>query len=89
MTTLASYPAITPSTEFQFTSRDGLNIASARGDSHGPMRGVVQIAHGMGEHIGCCQSPAIRRAADSILKSPAGHHKASPVKRMPVSFAPQ
>src|SRR5262249_15977936 len=41
-----------PSAEFHFTSVDGLQIASARWDSRAPMRGVVQIAHGMGEHIG-------------------------------------
>lgn len=41
-----------PSSEFRFTSTDGLRIACARWDSRGPVRGVVQIAHGMGEHIG-------------------------------------
>ena len=41
-----------PSAEFQFISTDGLSVACARWDGHGPMRGVVQIAHGMGEHIG-------------------------------------
>src|SRR5262245_6883132 len=40
------------STEFRFSSSDGLSIACARWDSRGPVRGVVQIAHGMGEHIG-------------------------------------
>src|SRR6201988_3768525 len=44
--------AATPSAEFSFTSSDGLRIACARWDSHGPVRGVIQIAHGMGEHIG-------------------------------------
>ena len=43
---------ITPSTDFGFTSSDGLRIACARWDSRGPARGVLQIAHGMGEHIG-------------------------------------
>jgi len=38
--------------EFQFTSTDGLRIACSRWDSRGPCRGVVQIAHGLGEHIG-------------------------------------
>jgi alpha-beta hydrolase superfamily lysophospholipase len=38
--------------EFQFNSSDGLCIASARWDSRGPARAVIQIAHGMGEHIG-------------------------------------
>lgn len=40
------------SSEFRFTSADGLRVACARWDSLGPARGVVQIAHGMGEHIG-------------------------------------
>ncbi len=39
-------------TEFRFTSSDGLPIACTRWDSRGPVRGVIQIAHGMGEHIG-------------------------------------
>src|SRR5271163_3251204 len=38
--------------EFQFTSSDGLRIACARWANLAPPRGVVQIAHGMGEHIG-------------------------------------
>src|SRR5215475_6960508 len=41
-----------PSTEFRFTSTDGLRVECARWDSVGRVRGVVQIAHGMGEHIG-------------------------------------
>ncbi len=40
------------STDFRFTSRDGLQIACTRWDSRGEARGMVQIAHGMGEHIG-------------------------------------
>ena len=39
-------------TEFQFTSADGLPIACVRWDGQDRVRGVVQIAHGMGEHIG-------------------------------------
>jgi alpha-beta hydrolase superfamily lysophospholipase len=37
---------------FRFTSTDGLRIACARWDSQGPVLGIVQIAHGLGEHIG-------------------------------------
>ena len=37
---------------FQFTSTDGLRNACARWDSREPSRGIVQIAHGLGEHIG-------------------------------------
>jgi alpha-beta hydrolase superfamily lysophospholipase len=44
-------PAAAPP-EFGFVSTDGLRIACARWDSRGPVRGVIQIAHGMGEHIG-------------------------------------
>jgi alpha-beta hydrolase superfamily lysophospholipase len=42
---------VSSSKEFQFTSKDGLPISCARWDSQGPSRGVLQIAHGMGEHI--------------------------------------
>jgi alpha-beta hydrolase superfamily lysophospholipase len=37
---------------FQFTSADGLSIACVkwRGPHH--VRGVIQIAHGLGEHLG-------------------------------------
>ncbi|MBV8827924.1 MAG: alpha/beta hydrolase [Acidobacteriaceae bacterium] len=42
----------TPFREFGLTSVDGLRVACGRWDSRGPTRGVVQIAHGMGEHIG-------------------------------------
>jgi alpha-beta hydrolase superfamily lysophospholipase len=44
--------SISSSKEFQFTSKDGLPISCACWDSLGPSRGVLQIAHGMGEHIG-------------------------------------
>ena len=37
---------------FRLTSSDGLCIACARWESRGPARAVVQIAHGMGEHMG-------------------------------------
>ena len=40
------------SRHFQFTSSDGLKIACTRWDSRRPTRGVVQVAHGLGEHIG-------------------------------------
>lgn len=40
------------SAEFRLESKDRLPIACARWDSRIPVRGVVQIAHGMGEHIG-------------------------------------
>jgi alpha-beta hydrolase superfamily lysophospholipase len=38
-------------THFRFTSADRSSIACVRWDSQGTSRGVVQIAHGMGEYI--------------------------------------
>jgi len=38
--------------DFQFTSEDGLQIACSRWQNDGPSRGIIQIAHGMGEHCG-------------------------------------
>jgi alpha-beta hydrolase superfamily lysophospholipase len=37
---------------FRFTSADGLSIACVKWSGHHPVRGVVQIAHGLGEHMG-------------------------------------
>jgi alpha-beta hydrolase superfamily lysophospholipase len=37
---------------FRFTSTDTLPIECVRWDQRGTLRGVVQIAHGLGEHIG-------------------------------------
>ena len=52
MSAQIAHSTITASAEFNFTSSDGLKVVCFRWDSHGPARGVVQIAHGMGEHIG-------------------------------------
>ena len=41
-----------PTERFWLTSSDGLCLACARWDSRGPARAIVQIAHGMGEHMG-------------------------------------
>jgi alpha-beta hydrolase superfamily lysophospholipase len=37
---------------FQFTSSDGLSIACVKWANSRNVRGVVQIAHGLGEHVG-------------------------------------
>jgi len=37
---------------FHFTSTDGLSIACAKWSDHHEPRGLVQIAHGLGEHMG-------------------------------------
>jgi alpha-beta hydrolase superfamily lysophospholipase len=37
---------------FQFKSDDGLSIACVKWGNHRGVRGVVQIAHGLGEHVG-------------------------------------
>jgi alpha-beta hydrolase superfamily lysophospholipase len=41
-----------PSATFEFISTDGLRVACFRWNSRRAARGVVQIAHGMGEHVG-------------------------------------
>ncbi|MEE2025560.1 alpha/beta fold hydrolase [Alkalimonas mucilaginosa] len=41
-----------PTETFHFLSSDGLSIACARWNAKGTARGTIQIAHGMGEHIG-------------------------------------
>ncbi|MCC8935680.1 alpha/beta hydrolase [Bradyrhizobium sp. Arg68] len=48
---MALVDAAVPDAEFRLTSADGLCISCARWDSKGPTRGVIQIAHGMGEHF--------------------------------------
>lgn len=52
MSAQRSLNTFAPSFEFRFTSSDGMRIACARWNSRGRVRGVVQLAHGMGEHIG-------------------------------------
>jgi hypothetical protein len=48
----SSYATTIRSVEFRLRSSDGLRVACTRWDGGSPARGVVQIAHGMGEHIG-------------------------------------
>jgi alpha-beta hydrolase superfamily lysophospholipase len=43
---------------FQFTSSDGLSIACVKWSGQHEPRGVVQIAHRLGEHIGRYAKPA-------------------------------
>jgi len=38
-------------TRFTYPARDGLNITAYRWDAAGPARGIVQLTHGMGEHV--------------------------------------
>jgi alpha-beta hydrolase superfamily lysophospholipase len=42
--------------QFKMTGTDGLQIACARWSNRKPPRGLLQIAHGMGEHIGRYQT---------------------------------
>ena len=43
---------------FQFTSTDGLSIACVKWSGHHDPRAVIQIAHGLGEHMGRYQELA-------------------------------
>src|SRR6266513_183596 len=51
-TSVASEGRMTQPKRFQFTSTDGLSIACMKYGGHHDVRGVVQIAHGLGEHMG-------------------------------------
>src|SRR2546423_10623879 len=51
-TSVASEGRMTQPKRFQFTSTDGLSIACMKWGGHHDVRGVVQIAHGLGEHMG-------------------------------------
>jgi alpha-beta hydrolase superfamily lysophospholipase len=51
MSTQVAHAAMIP-LEFKFTSSDGLQVACYRWNSVGPTRGIIQIAHGIGEHAG-------------------------------------
>jgi alpha-beta hydrolase superfamily lysophospholipase len=42
---------MTTMTEFSFTGRDGRPVAGYRWEPQGPPRGVVQLTHGVGEHL--------------------------------------
>lgn len=46
MTSTAAAP-----TTFSYPARDGLDITAYRWDPQGPARGIVQLTHGMGEHL--------------------------------------
>src|SRR5438445_8462927 len=46
------------SERFQFTSTDGLSIACVKWSGHHDLRAVIQIAHGLGEHMGRYQELA-------------------------------
>jgi len=64
--------------EFQFTSTDGLQIACARWNNRKLGRGIIQIAHGTGEHIGRYQSliEALIRAGLTVYANDhRGHGK--------------
>src|SRR5258705_5497316 len=52
MSAQRSLNTFAPSFGFQFTSSDVMRIGCARWDSSLLVRGVVQIAHGIGEHNG-------------------------------------
>ena len=42
--------ALMPEEEFRFSSADGTSVLCYRWLPTGPVRGVLQVSHGMGEH---------------------------------------
>lgn len=69
--------------DFQFTSKDGLQIACSRWESCGPARGIVQIAHGMGEHMGRYSEliTVLREASFIVYANDHRGHGRTAVKR--------
>jgi alpha-beta hydrolase superfamily lysophospholipase len=59
-------------TEFRFTSTDGTRVACARWDARAPVRGMVQIAHGMGE-VGRYEKAGISRISHDFYSG--GRHE--------------
>src|SRR5438094_10144576 len=51
---------------FHFTSTDGLSIACAKWSGQHEPRGVVQIAHGLGGHMGSCAELAETLLEDEL-----------------------
>jgi len=69
--------------DFQFTSKDGLQIACSRWESCGPARGIVQVAHGMGEHMGRYSElrTVLREASFIVYANDHRGHGRTAVKR--------
>jgi alpha-beta hydrolase superfamily lysophospholipase len=51
---------------FTYISDDGLAIVCSKWSSRGPVRGIVQIAHGLGEHVGRYSELAQRLAREGF-----------------------
>lgn len=77
--------------EFHFTGADGLQIACARWNNRKSGRGVIQIAHGMGEHMGRYQSliEALVRAGLIVYSNDhRGHGKTARSRKELGDFGP-
>lgn len=77
--------------EFQFTSADGMQIACARWNNGKPGRGVIQIAHGMGEHMGRYQNliEALVRAGMTVYANDhRGHGRTAHSREELGNFGP-
>ena len=78
-------------TVFQFEGRDGAPITAYRWPANGPVRGVLQVAHGMGEHALRYLAPleALRDAGITIFANDhRGHGKTAPNKAALGDFGP-
>jgi len=67
---------------FHLTSSDGLRIACARWDSGGPVRDIIQIAHGLGEHVGRYLG-LVERLVKTNLVVYAGDHRGHGLTALP------
>jgi alpha-beta hydrolase superfamily lysophospholipase len=71
--------------QFQFASADGLQITCARWNNRHPPRGVIQIAHGMGEHIGRYQNIIEELVHAGVVVYGNDHREKSAATRLAVS----
>ncbi|HTQ51496.1 MAG TPA: alpha/beta hydrolase [Candidatus Acidoferrales bacterium] len=78
--------SLVTSHRFQFTSKDGLQIACTRWNNRAPSRGIIQIAHGMGEHIGRYQNFAKEFAHAGMVVFGNDHRGHGRTARSPKDF---
>jgi len=79
--------SLVTSHQFQFASKeDGLQIACMRWNNRNPPRGIIQIAHGMGEHIGRYQNFAKEFAHAGMVVCGNDHRGHGRTARSPKDF---
>jgi alpha-beta hydrolase superfamily lysophospholipase len=77
--------------QFQLTSTDGLQIACTRWNNRKTPRGIIQIAHGMGEHLGryrCLIEALVHAGLVVYGNDHRGHGRTAPSPKQLGDFGP-